>query len=163
MVGNQLFTLANEKRLVFVVNGLSCQVCSICLLRRNKQTKVLAFSIHFYLSLPLALRLANAKKPTLVVCVRASLILTILHWCCVAQISPTVIAAYTIDVIYMMLRPFACHVQPRQPMRQVITTKDLYPFVSIGPKPSGHIAGALVLGWAHRPSEHARHCVINEH
>ena len=96
---------------------LSSQVRLIRLFRRIKQAQPDHFVIKLDLGQPFAILLANAHKSTFAF--RFASVLSVFSVSGFTKITQAVVRSVTVNVVYLICRPNAMYIQPRQAMRQV--------------------------------------------
>ena len=134
-----------RKRIRRRLNGAARMKSSLCFkvrcmskLRRVEQPKIGVFASWIADScLPAFAYSSNAKKSRFVVQSRLALILLI-HACRhLSKVCKTIVRSASIDVIDLLVRPFAMDVQPRQPMIQMGSAINLGLQISIPVSTSG--------------------------
>lgn len=95
-------------RLVMFVRGF----------RRIKSAFAVSLPVYHYLRQPFPLMLTNAQKTAFVCFSRGGNVLEISKPRYISKIVEAVVKLISIYVVYMLRRPTACHVKPRQSVRQ---------------------------------------------
>lgn len=100
-------------------NTFSLDIRRFCGFRRFEQPKAFGYAVRAYACLKSVFSFCHAKKARLVSPVRRNLILDIFGGRNVAQIIQPVIVWVSVNMVDVILRPFAVRVKPNQPMRSV--------------------------------------------
>jgi len=96
--------------------------CKVCLVHIQVEAAVVDSVVQAYLNVPLALALvpADVLEARRVVYALA-LVVVVLLMSALAKIDPPVVIGFSVDMVNLIGRPFACHVMPGEPVEPVVS------------------------------------------
>jgi len=114
------------------MNAFRSQIGRMGKLGRWKRSKVAANAVNYDARLESSFDFSYAHKSSFAVRSNAELILLIERVCRFSQISDPVVLPNSIDVVYLINRPSASHVEPCEAMRKMFSTFNSYLQVAFG-------------------------------
>ena len=140
-------------RACLVVLALFGQVGFVRHFRRVKQPNARVFAFDLNDGQPLATLFADTKVARFVVAVRSTSVFRILCDGNLTKILNAVIRAIPIEVVKVLGRPFAMHVQPRQPVGQERPPKNADAPIAHAVRATSNISNASVVACSDTPGE----------
>ena len=122
----------------------------------RKTAEMHMFPVNLNSGSPSLVDFPYAKKPGSGVFLWFSSVLAINAGWCIAQVRKFVVGLYAVDMVNVMLRPFASHIEPRQPVRGVNGVINANAYVAVSPKAANPSFGFGKRGSSKKP----RLCIV---